>query len=212
MSKYTNSDDWADIVPIAQDDGGPNPLAAIAYTEEYSEAMSYLRAIMAQNEMSERALELTEHIIDMNPAHYTVWYFATLFYLLLKRYSADHLCCRLYRAKILFSLNSDLNEELKWLDQVSLRHLKNYQIWYTTPSSLSSIISLNRTLQAPPPNDPLSLPHSPHHRASLPNPYARQRRQKLPRLDVSPMACPAFLNLGCRDSLPRISHPKRCTE
>ena len=70
---YSTSPQWADIIPIPQDEGGPNPLAAIAYSEEYSEAMSYLRAIMANNEKSERALALTEHIIEMNPAHYTVW-------------------------------------------------------------------------------------------------------------------------------------------
>jgi len=29
---------------------------------------------MAKNEFSERVLSLTEHIISMNPAHYTVWY------------------------------------------------------------------------------------------------------------------------------------------
>ena len=74
MGQYADSDEWADIVPIAQDDGGPNPLAAIAYTDEYSEAMSYLRSVMAKNEMSARAIELTEHVISMNPAHYTVWY------------------------------------------------------------------------------------------------------------------------------------------
>lgn len=74
MGKYADSEQWQDIVPIPQDDGGPNPLAAIAYTEEYSEAMSYLRAVMAENEKSERALTLTEDIIRMNPAHYTVWY------------------------------------------------------------------------------------------------------------------------------------------
>jgi protein farnesyltransferase/geranylgeranyltransferase type-1 subunit alpha len=50
-----------------------HPLAAIAYTEEYSSAMGYLRALMAANEFSERGLALTEHIINMNPAHYTVW-------------------------------------------------------------------------------------------------------------------------------------------
>ena len=71
---YEQSEEWQDVVPIPQDEGGPNPLAAIAYTEEYSEAMSYLRAVMADNEHSERTLKLTEHIIDMNPAHYTVWY------------------------------------------------------------------------------------------------------------------------------------------
>lgn len=73
MGIYTESQDWADIVPIAQDEGGPNPLAAIAYTEDYSEAMSYLRAVMAQDEKSTRVLALTEDIISMNPAHYTVW-------------------------------------------------------------------------------------------------------------------------------------------
>lgn len=71
---YSDDPEWADIVPLPQDDGGPNPLAAIAYTEEYSEAIPYLRAIMAKNELSPRALALTEDIIDMNPAHYTVWY------------------------------------------------------------------------------------------------------------------------------------------
>lgn len=74
MGKYSDDSNWDDIVPLPQDDGGPNPLAAIAYTDEYSEAMSYLRAVMAKNEMSERALSLTEDIIDMNAAHYTVWY------------------------------------------------------------------------------------------------------------------------------------------
>ena len=73
MGRYEESEEWEDIIPIEQDDGGPNPLAAIAYTEDYSEAMSYLRAVMAKNEMSERALDLTEDIIAMNPAHYTVW-------------------------------------------------------------------------------------------------------------------------------------------
>ena len=73
MGRYENSEEWEDIVPIPQDDGGPNPLASIAYTDEYSEAMSYLRAVMAKDEKSDRVLDLTEHVISMNPAHYTVW-------------------------------------------------------------------------------------------------------------------------------------------
>ncbi len=36
MGKYSDSEEWQDIIPIPQDDGGPNPLAAIAYTDEYS--------------------------------------------------------------------------------------------------------------------------------------------------------------------------------
>ena len=73
---YHDDEAWKDLEPLPQDDGGMHPLAAIAYTEEYSEAMGYLRAVMANNEFSERGLGLTEHIINMNPAHYTVWYAA----------------------------------------------------------------------------------------------------------------------------------------
>jgi protein farnesyltransferase/geranylgeranyltransferase type-1 subunit alpha len=73
MGKYSDSEAWEDVIPIPQDDGCANPLAAIAYTDEYSEAMSYLRAVMAEDEKSERVLGLTEEIIGMNPAHYTVW-------------------------------------------------------------------------------------------------------------------------------------------
>jgi len=70
---YHDNTAWDDVEPLPQDDGGLHPLAAIAYSEEYSEAMGYLRAVMARNEFSERVLGLTEHIISMNPAHYTVW-------------------------------------------------------------------------------------------------------------------------------------------
>lgn len=70
---YQDEPEWADVVPLAQDDGGPNALSVISYTDEYSEAISYLRAVMADNEHSDRVLKLTAHIIDLNPAHYTVW-------------------------------------------------------------------------------------------------------------------------------------------
>ncbi|KAL4810952.1 hypothetical protein BDV18DRAFT_3820 [Aspergillus unguis] len=118
--KYTSNPEWADIQPIPLNDGsdsGAMPLATIAYSDEYLEATSYLRAVMAANEMSERALKLTEDIISMNPAHYTVW---------------------IYRAKILFALNKDLIEELEWLNGVSLKYLKNYQIWHHRQVLMSS--------------------------------------------------------------------------
>lgn len=85
--KYADSPDWADIQPIPLDDGSREedenasiPLAVIAYKPEYLEATSYLRAVMAANEMSERVLKLTEDVISMNPAHYTVWYVCNLFF------------------------------------------------------------------------------------------------------------------------------------
>ncbi|KAF8247438.1 protein prenylyltransferase, partial [Wilcoxina mikolae CBS 423.85] len=105
---YQEDSDWEDIIPLPQDDGD-QPLAQIAYTDEYTEAMSYLRAIMAKEEYSQRALEITEHITEMNPAHYTVW---------------------LYRAKVIFALNADLRKEIEFLNEKALRHEKNYQIWH----------------------------------------------------------------------------------
>ncbi|KAJ5096095.1 hypothetical protein NUU61_005451 [Penicillium alfredii] len=117
---YANDPEWASVTPIPLDDGsdsGAMPLATIAYPPEYLEATSYLRAVMAANEMSERALKLTEDVISMNPAHYTVW---------------------IYRAKILFALDKDLIDELNWLNGVSLKYLKNYQIWHHRQVLMSS--------------------------------------------------------------------------
>ena len=74
--RYSTDPEWASIEPIPFNDGGKDgitPLATIAYPPDYLEGTSYLRAVMAANEMSERALQLTREIIMMNPAHYTVW-------------------------------------------------------------------------------------------------------------------------------------------
>ncbi|KAH9904740.1 protein prenylyltransferase [Xylariomycetidae sp. FL2044] len=105
---YAMDPDWDDVVPIPQSEP-EGALASIAYPEDYAEAMSYLRAVMATQEHSERCLRLTEHIISMNPAHYTVW---------------------LYRFAIIQHLKISIPDEIKWLDDVSLRFLKNYQIWH----------------------------------------------------------------------------------
>lgn len=119
---YSVSPLWEDITPLPMIDGPPGQtdpgpaLATIAYSPRYSEAMSYLRAVMATNEFSGRTLDLTEDIIGMNPSHYTVW---------------------LYRAKILkvlweeekTSTEDGVKAELDWLEGISERNLKNYQIW-----------------------------------------------------------------------------------
>jgi protein farnesyltransferase/geranylgeranyltransferase type-1 subunit alpha len=123
---YHDDEAWKDIEPLPQDDGGMHPLAAIAYTEEYSEAMSYLRAVMANNEFSERVLGLTEHIINMNPAHYTVWCVAHIH--ITQNYGLTK--SRLYRAKTISELGKPLQDEIKWLNPTALKHLKNYQIWH----------------------------------------------------------------------------------
>ncbi|OAP55100.1 hypothetical protein AYL99_10800 [Fonsecaea erecta] len=143
---YAVSPRWKDVVPIPLIDGPPRPppgsgqrdddpgpaLATIAYSVRYSEAMSYLRAVMAMNELSRRALDLTEDIIGMNPAHYTVW---------------------LYRAKILkalwkkegVSVEDGVGAELDWLEGVSERNLKNYQIWHHRQQLMSLLPRLPAT-------------------------------------------------------------------
>ncbi|KAF9345056.1 CAAX geranylgeranyltransferase alpha subunit [Mortierella sp. AD094] len=100
--------EWADVVPIPQDDG-PNPLVPIAYTKEYSTTMDYFRAICRSQEQSERALELTKIVIELSPSHYTVWH------------------CR---QKLLKALNKDLAEELEWIKWMSSENPKSYQIWH----------------------------------------------------------------------------------
>lgn len=64
---------------------------------------------MAAEEFSPRALRLTELVISLNPAHYTVW---------------------LYRFKIIAHLDLSIPSEIEWLNEVALDNLKNYQIWH----------------------------------------------------------------------------------
>ncbi|KAK8017475.1 prenyltransferase alpha subunit [Apiospora rasikravindrae] len=105
---YSTDPEWDDVVPVPQMEP-EGALAAIAYPEDYAESMSYLRAVMAANEYSPRCLKLTEHIISMNPAHYTVW---------------------LYRFANIQHLDIPLLDEIEWLNAVALDYLKNYQIWH----------------------------------------------------------------------------------
>jgi protein farnesyltransferase/geranylgeranyltransferase type-1 subunit alpha len=107
-TSYAGDPEWDDVTPIALEEP-EGALAAIAYPDDYEEAISYLRAVMLKKEYSPRCLRLTEHIITLNPAHYTVW---------------------LYRASILFALGVEVPVEIKWLNGVALANLKNYQIWH----------------------------------------------------------------------------------
>ncbi|KAK4936834.1 CAAX geranylgeranyltransferase alpha subunit [Elasticomyces elasticus] len=142
---YAVSPEWKDVTPIPLIDGPPGQkdpgpaLATIAYSPRYGEAMSYLRAVMAVNEFSRRALDLTEDIIGMNPAHYTVW---------------------LYRAKILKTvwehegtpIEDGVRTEFEWLDGISERTLKNYQIWHHRKLLMSLLSTM-------PPTEPEFLAH-----------------------------------------------------
>ncbi|WVO13488.1 hypothetical protein L204_101108 [Cryptococcus depauperatus] len=105
---FTQRSTWVDVQPIPQNDG-LNPVVPIMYSEEYKDAMNYFRAISASGEKSERALELTETIIRLNPAHYTVWQ---------------------YRFAILLALGKSLEEELQLMNEFAVQNLKSYQVWH----------------------------------------------------------------------------------
>ncbi|BGP55277.1 hypothetical protein JCM8202_000648 [Rhodotorula sphaerocarpa] len=98
---------WEDLEPKPQKDA-PDALVPIAYDEYYRDAMDTFRAIVAKQERSERTLEITKLIIQMNPGHYTVWK---------------------YRADTLLQMHAHLTEELDLLDQLVKHHLKSYQVW-----------------------------------------------------------------------------------
>lgn len=98
------------IEPIAQaETKDVEAISPILYTQEYKEAMGYLRAVMASREYSDRSLRLTAYIIAKSPAHYTVWTF---------------------RYDCLKALKSDLTHELKYIQMMAEESSKNYQIWH----------------------------------------------------------------------------------
>ncbi|KAH8929663.1 protein prenylyltransferase [Atractiella rhizophila] len=104
---YAQKPGWEDVVPKPQEEGR-DPLSPIAYTQEYRDAMDTFRALVHADEKSERALQLTEHIIRMNAAHYSVW---------------------AYRSSILFAIEADLSKELDLMDELMKEHIKSYQVW-----------------------------------------------------------------------------------
>lgn len=113
---------WADVEPVPQDDG-PLPLCKILYDPQCalqltdSQAMDILRALRARPEVeaSERVLSLTENLVRMNPANYSVWN---------------------YRMQALALMANDeiLRRELDFLDNLAHENMKNYQVWYVNCS------------------------------------------------------------------------------
>lgn len=105
---YSERPDWQDVTPVPQDDG-PEPLVVIRYPPGFEEVHSYFRAIQQKDEFSERALALTNDVIEHNAANYTAWY---------------------YRRRCLKELDSDMQTELDFIDMWAKDSPKNYQVWY----------------------------------------------------------------------------------
>mmetsp|Transcript_21600 Transcript_21600/g.54284 ORF Transcript_21600/g.54284 Transcript_21600/m.54284 type:complete len:300 (+) Transcript_21600:40-939(+) len=105
---YLDAQEWEGVEPIPQNDG-PDPVVPINYSVEFTEAMDYFRAVLQANEKSERALSLTEKVISLNAANYTVWGF---------------------RRECIDALGKDWGEELMWATELAPDNPKNYQIWH----------------------------------------------------------------------------------
>lgn len=107
-SFFRDRPEWADITPLKQDES-PRDVVRIAYSDAFIDAHDYVRAVMAKDERSPRALSLTTECLQMNPANYTVWE---------------------YRRRILLSLKTPLVNEHHFVKTFLYEHPKNYQLWY----------------------------------------------------------------------------------
>jgi len=104
---------FADLTPVPQNEE-PDRVCVIEYSSSFSLAYSYLYAVLAANELSERALKLSATCLKMNPANYTVWSF---------------------RRKCLGFLDHTTDQQkiradLELTALLGGSNPKNYQIWY----------------------------------------------------------------------------------
>ena len=105
---WLETEAWADVAPEPLDPAGERAVA-IDYSPEYRDATGVLKALIRRGEHSERALWLTQRVIDMNPAHYSAWEF---------------------RRRCLEATGHDLREEKALNDALALSEsTKNYQLW-----------------------------------------------------------------------------------
>ena len=127
---YRDRPEWSDLVPVHQSEG-PHPIVPIDYTDQFRDAMDYFRAVMAQQELSSRALDLVTDVIHLNAANYTVRRIiqhcirdVARTSLLPASVQAWH-----YRRLLVDRLGVSMEEECAWLARCAQEHAKNYQLW-----------------------------------------------------------------------------------
>uniref|UniRef100_A0A8R1TK87 Protein farnesyltransferase/geranylgeranyltransferase type-1 subunit alpha n=1 Tax=Onchocerca volvulus TaxID=6282 RepID=A0A8R1TK87_ONCVO len=102
FKRYRDDPEWDDVHPMPLTDDEQSAVR-IATSDAFNDAFMYLRAVILNNEMSERAC------VDLNPANYTLWQ---------------------YRRALLKALNKDLNNEFNFISEVIEENPKNYQVWH----------------------------------------------------------------------------------
>ena len=106
--EFLGSLELSDLEPLVEL-SEQHQAASIDYSPEYKLLLRYFTGLLRRDEKSERALLITEQLLNINPAHYTVWEF---------------------RREALVALRRDLMEELDFVDAFAGGNPKNYQIWY----------------------------------------------------------------------------------
>ena len=105
----------------------------IHWYEIDTEAMGYFRALQKSQEVSERALELTRAVIQMNPAHYTVWLYRMRTLRALCQQSSQSTESSAQgstaQAQPTITAKNLLSAELDFLRQFTPDNKKNYQLW-----------------------------------------------------------------------------------
>ncbi|KAH9505919.1 hypothetical protein DERF_010685 [Dermatophagoides farinae] len=104
---YKDRQEWSDVIPLKQNDGH-HPIVSISYLPQYEDTFNYFRAIMAMEEISDRALQLTDDCVRFNATNYTVWH---------------------YRRVLLERLEKNLIDELNYIHGIIMKNPKNYQVW-----------------------------------------------------------------------------------
>jgi len=122
---------FADVEPVdVRDDEG---VAAIAYSEAFRTAFGYWRALLARDERSERALQLTATCLAINPANYTVWHF--------RRLCLD----AVYGGNNVVTTFDYIPADLELAASLGGDNPKNYQIWYHRRALLEKVLKQDQT-------------------------------------------------------------------
>lgn len=99
------------VLPIEDPALADVPLLKILYTDEFKLLIGRLNALICLNELSERALQVTQEVIGKVPSNYTAWQFR-------------------FRIMREISKEQDLLDELEWCNSTAKKNEKNYQIWH----------------------------------------------------------------------------------